>query len=155
MAGSSVPCCSPFKHGCICTVFSCSLVFSIRKCHLSLGLLWLPGLYQRLSMPWPVVLCATRRESSFGCHLLISLCLRAEKRGALLIMILTPATAHALIVCCKWPDPFWVCIKMLTVAFFSTPGEGFYAASGGFPGFPGCWSRVEFQMTGFQCLLFP
>lgn len=105
MAGSSVPCCSPFKHGCICIVFSCSQVFSIKKCRLSLGLLWLPGLCQRLSMPWPVLLCAIRRESSFGCHLLISLRLRAEKRGALLIMILTPATAHALIACCKWLIP--------------------------------------------------
>lgn len=45
---------------------------------------------------------ATGMESSFGCHLLISLCLEAEKLGALVMMILTPVIAHILLVFCKW-----------------------------------------------------
>lgn len=57
----------------------------------------------RLSMPWLIMPCMPpERESSFGCRLLISLCLEAEKLGALLITILTPVIAHALLVFCKW-----------------------------------------------------
>jgi len=54
-------------------------------------------------MPWLIILCMPpERESFFGCHLLISLCLDAEKLGALVIMILTLVIAHALPVFCKW-----------------------------------------------------
>lgn len=58
---------------------------------------------QSLSTPWLIMLrMPPERESSFGCCLLISLCLEAEKLGALVIMSLTPVTAHSLPVFCKW-----------------------------------------------------
>lgn len=40
-------------------------------------------------------------ESSFACHVLSSFCLEAIKLGALGMMLLTPVTAHALLVFCE------------------------------------------------------
>lgn len=78
----------------------------------------------------------------------------AEKLGALAITLLAPVTAHALPEC-------WKCLILSETAqicsLFPSPspqGKEFNAASGGFPGFPGCLIRVVAQITGLQFVLF-
>lgn len=112
-------------------------------------------LLSQLPFPWLIIPCEPPGATGALCKPSVDQLLPgAEKLGAPAIALLTPVTAHALPEC-------WKCLILSETAqirsLFPSPspqGKEFNAASGGFPGFPGCLIRVMAQITGLQFVLF-